>query len=389
MFIKSLSAIMLLGSGAAANAMLSDAPPTTTVASLGDRVVANFGFEIPMPLTRKDASASGFLLVDTNSSTCDPLYGYRYRQGSALSYTMLYNHRGDIAGMQWGFNTTTYPTFPCSNVGSKYFHQTDDDVVSVTAYFSDPKTLCEGAPPLPPQSVGDRVWVRTSTAGNEAAAFLPLPLHLDDMFSSSNTDWVTQGCLPSGVVSSAGMGQHYWYHSSKYQKDLMNALPFFLTFDQSGQLLMIGAGILSPSSVWPTPDGKRENPTSAAVPGTIPAGVVELWEYPGQPMISSFFESPNMPSQFLNINSADPSKLCGNYAAVSMHVAFRGANNVSKSVCQVNMTDPVNKASISMKPASPEFRDIVDSSYNAKKVKATCGSAAARCTAHMRMRGGK
>lgn len=352
-----------------------------TTRSLGDRVAANFVKQVAMPLTRGKAIADGWDLVGPEDS-CDPLYGYRYRKGSALGNTMLYSHRGEAVGMQWGYNSSVYPTYPCSNVGNKYFQETERGIQSVTVYFSDPQTLCSGGQKPPAGSVGDRLWVRTSASGSGDDAFLALPLHIDQVTSpaSGGTDWVTQGCLPSGELAPQGMGQHYWYHSSKYQEDLLSALPFFLTFDQSGQLLMLGAATLATTPVWPTPDGGSEE--GAAAP-------VELWEYPRQPMISSFFQNPSMPAQFLHINTADTTKPCGSYAGVSMHVAFRSADHVSAAACRVDLGDAVNKASKTMRVTSPEFLALVDAQYDTQKARDTCDSAARRCAVHKRIRGQK
>ena len=94
-----------------------------------------------MPLSQSAAVAAGWSQVGHG---CDPVFGLRFRKSPALAPTMIYDARGQVAGMQWGVNTSTYPTAPCSSIGGPFWHETDPSVISTTVYFSDPSAgLCD------------------------------------------------------------------------------------------------------------------------------------------------------------------------------------------------------------------------------------------------------
>ena len=66
--------------------------------SISDRVQANFFAGAGMPLTASAAAAGNWTAV--GDGACHPLYGRRYRVGKRLTPTMLYDHLGQVAGMQ-------------------------------------------------------------------------------------------------------------------------------------------------------------------------------------------------------------------------------------------------------------------------------------------------
>ena len=379
-------------------------------ASLGDRVSANFFFEASMPLSQDAAVAAGWTRVAAAANAaCDPLFGVRFRKHPALSPTMLYDARGQLAGMQWGVNTTTYPTAPCSSVGAPYWYPTDPSVMSTTVYFSNPAGLCDPSarPTLPAGSVGDRMWVRNSTDGNAREHFYAVPLSRAGAGGEALAAdrWATGGCLPAGGIPTLkqGMGNHYWRFSNKFQ-DVMTIFPFFLLYDQTDRLLMIGLEAIAPTSVFPTRDGKKPcplgprgtvcptstfrcatNPLSPVWPngflgfqcGTN-APSVDLWEYPTQPLITQFFQSPMMPGEIIGLQN--PGGVCGSYAAVTMHVAFRDADGVTDSACRVDYSNPVNAKVRDAGRNTTKALEIIANSYNLEGLVRNCSAVVARCS---------
>ena len=123
---------------ATAAALLLQSAATAT--SVGDRVTANFIAQQGMPLTQADAETAGWNVAGT-SSECNELYGVRYRRSPRVSPTVLYDSRGQIAGIQWGFNTTNgFPLHPQSSVISPpYFppssaNSQEEGIWTLTAY---------------------------------------------------------------------------------------------------------------------------------------------------------------------------------------------------------------------------------------------------------------
>ena len=388
-------------------------------ASIGDRLNANFFFQAGMPLTRDEAVAAGWTEVSNSAeagnistSNCNNLFGIRYRKLPALAPTMLFDALGQLAGMQWGVDSRVYPTYPCSSVGPPFWQETEPNIMSTTVYFSDPEGLCStnGRPKLPSGSVGDRVWVRNSIKGNGPENFYSVPLTRAgaDGEKLKADDWVAGGCLTSNSFIKTlkqGMGNHYWRHASKTQ-DVMTVFPYFLLYDQTDRLLMIGFEAIAPTNVFPTSDGKKPRgcplgaagiacPTSTFRCQTNPlfpfwpngklpiqcgkyAPSVDLWEYPVQPLILEFFQSPMMPGQIVGLES--PDHVCGSYSAVTMHVAFRDANSVTEEACRVNYSDPINAKIKAAGRNTTKALQIISDSYNLEGLVRNCSAVVQRCS---------
>jgi hypothetical protein len=325
--------------------------------SIGDRVQANFFAGAGMPLTASAAAAANWTAV--GDGACHPLYGRRYRVGKRLTPTMLYDHLGQVAGMQFAVDAGGgYPLYPASSVSSPpWFPSADEGGLWVaTAHFSDPATLCAGAAPLPGGSVGDRVWTREAAAGTGASSFYALPPTLGQMRPKDG--WVAGGCLPSNALppalTSNGMGQHWW-RWFRPRMPLQDGYPWFLLFDQRGRLTMFGLVVGGPATAYPTASGAMENgwrEGATPIPGPYrmhypKAATEELWTYPTQPLIPFFHQHGQMPEELLFLNEGNGSLPCGTRATSTLHVMLRAMDNITSEACAaVDYSDPVNAPGI-------------------------------------------
>lgn len=316
---------------------------TASASSIGDRVQANFFALVDMPLNTTSAAEEGWEKVGGDDAPCSALYGHRYRRGGRLSPTMLFDHLGQVAGIQFAVDTSVLPMYPSSSIkAEQWFEEAPgSDVRVLTAHTSDPATLCAGAAALPPGSVGDRVWSRESELGNEAEHFYPLPLRRGDMGPSEG--WVASGCMLSGDfpgLSGNGMGQHYWRYAHHAMRST-DFYPWFLLFDQNDELNMFGVSISGPVPRWPTPSGQMDlswNEDKVAVdPPRMwqypHAQERELWTYPTSPLVPFFHFADVLPLNSIYMNTLDADKPCGMFATSTMHVVLKDSSNVTAGAC--------------------------------------------------------
>jgi len=291
---------LLLGiTGSAATAASTSSTP-----SIGDQLAVNFFAMQHMPLNLTAAKAQGWQQVGTNASGCNSLYGRRFRKLPRLSPTLLFDSLGQIAGIQFAFNTSAgFPVYPGTGIISPpYFppssaNSQEAGIWTATVHFSNPAHLCSNTAKLPAGSVGDRLWARIGEGlSNDASDFYALPLTRGAI--NPQDGWITGGCLPSNSLpglTNNGMGQHYW-RNFQTRMSLSDGYPWFLLFDQNDQLTMFGISIGGPVSKWPTTSGKMDTTWSAVKePISGPnlfkypnAESAELWTYPSQPLIPFF-----------------------------------------------------------------------------------------------------
>lgn len=324
----------------AATLLLVAAHAAAAAASIGDRVQANFFALVDMPLNATGAAADGWEEVGDG---CSALYGRRYRRNGRLSPTMLYDHLGQVAGIQFAVDTAILPPYPASSIkAGRWFPESPgSDVYVLTAHFSDPATLCAGAAVLPPGSVGDRVWSRESELGNADEHFYPLPLRRGDMGASEG--WVASGCMRSGDfpgLSGNGMGQHYWRYAHHAMRST-DFYPWFLLFDQDDELNMFGVSISGPVPRWPTPSGQmdtawREGKVQIDGPAMwhYPrAAASELWTYPTSPLVPYFHFADVLPLNSIYMNTLDADKPCGMFSTSTMHIVLKDSSNITDGAC--------------------------------------------------------
>jgi hypothetical protein len=329
----------------------SSSSSSESTTSIGDRVQANFFALVDMPLTTTQATQQGWTRIEKDHTACNQLYGFRYRYKNRLSPTMLFNHIGQVAGIQFAIDTTTGPPlYPGSSLKAfptgPVFQQSSDvpneqHVYIFTAHFSDPNTLCSAATPLPAGSVGDRVWSRQSEAGNNAQHFYEIPLERTGLVASDG--WVASGCMRSGDFNGLtmnGMGQHYWRYAHHAMKST-DFYPWFLLYDQHDRLNMFGASISGPVAKWPTASGQQDNswkqtkvPVSGAQQYSYPhANTSELWTYPTSPLVPYFHFANVLPLNSVYMNTLDPTKPGGMFATSTMHIVLRDSSNVTNGAC--------------------------------------------------------
>ena len=317
-----------------------------------------------LPLSKTDAVAAGW--VETEGNSCDPLYGVRLRHPARANPTVLFDLREQIAGVQFVVNHTAgfggspvgFPLWPGSNVRGPYFHPSNasgDALWYLTAHLSDPSILCDAAAPSrDASSVGDRLWVRTSEAGNEAAHFEPQPLHREGLFqgATARLGWHVGGCITSTDLATfkalgappfssfsepfQAMGQHYW----RKLNPARDATPFSLLYDQNDNLVSFIFIINSVTSIWPSLSGALE-------PFDF------TYEYPKQPLIPFFHIRGQMDPTTMYLNEQDPSKPCGAGATATMHLQFRDSGNVTLDACRFDRTDREVVIDVPFQPPLP------------------------------------
>eukprot|EP01006_Ploeotia_vitrea_P046714 TRINITY_DN67056_c5_g5_i2.p1 TRINITY_DN67056_c5_g5~~TRINITY_DN67056_c5_g5_i2.p1 ORF type:complete len:445 (+),score=182.59 TRINITY_DN67056_c5_g5_i2:102-1436(+) len=314
--------------------------------SIGNQLKANFFALVDLPLSASQAKAMGWSEINPDGQ-CDSNYGHVYRYGKRLSPAVLFDHLGQVAGIQFAVDTRIYPLYPGSSLKSPpaFPSKHEKHIWVFTAHFSDPSKLCAGATVLPGDSIGDRVWSRKSEAGNGPEHFEPLPLRREDIDTTQG--WVASGCMVSGDfahLTMYGMGQHYWRYCHPHMRST-DFYPWFLLFDQNDDLNMFGVSLSGPLPTWPTPSGKQENDWKKDPVATgdrrklmYPhANTSELWTYPTnlpQNSLVPFFHFRHaMPLNSLWMNTLNPDKPGGMGSTSTMHIVIRDSSNVTRAAC--------------------------------------------------------
>ena len=169
-------------------------------------------------------------------SVCRFRYRFSYHGIPRLNPTMLYDHHGQVAGVQFQVNHSSgFPLYPGSGIVSPYYYtkasSEDPGIWYTTVHFRDPSALCDEHIAESPNTVGDRLWSRISEAGNLPVHFEPLPMKRDDLATgfAQYQGWAAGGCMPSGMGQEHGMGQHYWRAGASFPKGTVrDSYPFFL-----------------------------------------------------------------------------------------------------------------------------------------------------------------
>jgi hypothetical protein len=96
------------------------------------------------------------------------------------------------------------------------------DVYVLTAYFVDPKTICQSgrdASRLKKDGTGTGLWLQNGT--DPIRDSFPTPLHEAE---TSTTKWVKGACFPT-------MGTHYWY-DNRLDANCDTFFPVFLLYNK-------------------------------------------------------------------------------------------------------------------------------------------------------------
>lgn len=170
---------------------------------------------VSMPRTEAEAISKGW----TKDRDCSNGKGIRYVLKGDRAVMLLFGADGVIAGISAGVPKNMPFNFPSKNI-QKFFDD-EGDFWSISAYFTDPDSVC--SPAQTRLSTGDRVTFKSGTFELTAA------------YKESDVDstfWTLGQCFYT-------MGVHYWADISGAQisetTDVDNFVPIFLQYN-SGRL---------------------------------------------------------------------------------------------------------------------------------------------------------
>jgi hypothetical protein len=131
---------------------------------------------------------------------------------------------------------------------------------------------------------------------------------------------------------------------------LAEGYPWFVLYDQNGDLTQFGISIGGPLSAWPTASGQMDSQWRQGakyVGGTnvlsYPnAETAELWTYPSQPLIPFFHLHSYMPLELLWLNSQNSQVPCGTFSTSTMHIVLRDSSQITPAACQFDTNNPLN-----------------------------------------------
>jgi charged multivesicular body protein 7 len=190
-------------------------------------------------------SLSGFELRDDQCTVPNAKFlgkRYWYKKDPALS--LLYDVNGIIAGIQTSMLKSNY-TPPAYAINRNYID--DGDYYTLTAYFVDPSTICNGgrtADQLKSQGTGSGLWLQNGPDPIKDSVMIPM-LEQDAI----KTPWKFGHCFRT-------MGNHYWYNVTK-DMSCDHFVPDCLMYNK-GKLtafcFAINAPLTSPRYEHPTTD---------------------------------------------------------------------------------------------------------------------------------------
>jgi len=187
-----------------------------------DHLSGTFRKYIPFPMTEEKAkSMNGTFIADDCANSSSPFHGRRYRRDMENPAIMIFDVHGNIAGMQLTFNADLKQGEYRKYAGAWHkAHEADGDYYYLTAYFTEPKSICDKNINRPEGIIGDRLFFRV---GEDK--YIEAPLLRED---TNGTKWTLGRCFP-------GMGTHYWYDVSRGM-DCDDIFPFFLLYNKKGHL---------------------------------------------------------------------------------------------------------------------------------------------------------
>lgn len=285
-------------------------------ASVLDTLSFNFGVFEKVPLNQSAAVTANWTVVNT-TAPCNE-YGFQYRKQGRLSPTLMFNSGGFLIGYQVVLNRSTYNT-TASNTGLYYIDA--GEIAFMSVYFVPPAEACNAQPMASFDKVFAVLKGETITIPTTVQAF-----------KTANPTWTIEGCFPSGTPFGGpfGMGQHFWrVLEPKTTTPCHEITPVFVYYDQTGDLVGVGAGLASQFQQSPTIDGKA--PT-VLMPNAQYVDPFTLWEVPKAPLAPYFFSQTTMTKyatcgQYINQYSWLPA---ANFTSMNtMHAFFRPPLNIS------------------------------------------------------------
>jgi hypothetical protein len=176
---------------------------------------------VNQPLTVEDAQKAGFEQIP---GPCQGKFlGQRFIQGQDVSLILIYDSKGAIAGVQMAIPKSIITKY--YNFTSQKMYNEDTiggvNVYVLTAYFVDPKTICQSDAIVERKLgvVGTGVWLQNGTDPIKDSFSSPI-----EQSEVNQTKWVQGACFPS-------MGVHYWY-DNRLDLDCDLFFPAFLMYNR-------------------------------------------------------------------------------------------------------------------------------------------------------------
>jgi len=191
-----------------------------------------------MPLDTRDAVSEGFAFKDHFCGSDTRFRGNRYWKDNDPAVILIYDGTGQIAGIQTAVRKDKLT--PSKFLMGHPFVE-DGDYYTLTAYFVDPSTICEGRGLLS-SPIGDRLILQNGT--NALRNALSIPLTLDEV---EMTSWTRGKCFWT-------MGLHFWYNV-RSDMPCSEFAPFFLLYNKNKLNAFgfaVNAGLTSPRYEHPT-----------------------------------------------------------------------------------------------------------------------------------------
>ncbi|XP_028400232.1 uncharacterized protein LOC114523489 isoform X2 [Dendronephthya gigantea] len=161
-----------------------------------------------LPETMRDAEKGGWKKTASCNDVSSYFRGNRYVLGSDTSTMVLYDSKGDFAGIQFGIakSLATHKSFKKS-----HWNEEGDSFV-ITAYFTHPSRICQG------ERTKDNLFIQTGPTPND---LMSIPYEESNL---GPTPWVKGKCFLL-------MGQHYWFNVSK-DMSCDDTFPVFLLYNK-------------------------------------------------------------------------------------------------------------------------------------------------------------
>lgn len=208
-----------------------------------DRVSVTFGKWSPLPLTESEAKEKKWTLlsddcqVDAAPSRWNffkwlkwkvsapkersPFLGKRYTLNGARDTTVIFDTKGQIAGLQLGY-LVAGDVRPDPKL-EEYVKVEEDGkpYIYLTAYFTDPNNICKSTYERDAKVVADKLVFLKRDRKTNINGYTYIPLYAEEKLGSN---WIQGLCVPA-------MGMHYFVGISA-DMDCDDWYPFFLMYNK-------------------------------------------------------------------------------------------------------------------------------------------------------------
>jgi len=165
-----------------------------------------------LPLTEQEAQQKGWNLITDDCKGSSPFKGRRYMLDNDHATIPIYDVNGNVAGLQMAYKADQQKS-PINSPG----YVKMGGKVYITAYFTSPANICNGASRRQVGDVGDKLMLMV---GRDK--YMNIPLSEEKI--KQRPMWKSGQCF-------RGMGQHYWYGISN-EMNCADAFPFFLLYNK-------------------------------------------------------------------------------------------------------------------------------------------------------------